>query len=224
MVKKIKYQDILNEHFILKYLPHHILKDLYVTEKKPYIDVETIATRLDLDISDLVQKKEHFLNEINHELSKSDRLNISIGSNHNKYAEVISKIAYLIARYIVQRPSFEFFSLTTTSDNFNNDDDNPFKVFNLNNKDDYKSLIKIEAKRIVPFILMPDKLVDMYKDHFAKDNDISIDMIHSNELTKHAFYCGDEFDKFLAYTLRVTLPDVKSRTKYFRYDLDNHYF
>lgn len=224
MVKKIKYQNILNEHFILKYLPHHILKDLYVTEEKPYIDVETIATRLDLDISDLVQKKEHFLNEINHELSRSDRLNISIGSNHNKYAEVISKIAYLIARYIVQRPSFEFFNLTTTSDNFNNDDDNPFKVFNLNNKDDYKSLINIEAKRIVPFILMPDKLVDMYKDHFAKDNDISIDMIHSNELTKHAFYCGDEFDKFLAYTLRVTLPNVKSRTKYFKYDLDNHYF
>lgn len=224
MVKKIKYQDILNEHFILKYLPHHILKDLYITEEKPYIDVETIATRLDLDISDLVQKKEYFLNEINHELSRSDRLNISIGSNHNKYAEVISKIAYLIARYIVQRPSFEFFNLTTTSDDFNNDDDNPFKIFNLNNEGNYKSLINIEAKRIVPFILMPDKLVDMYKNHFAKDNDITIDMIHSNELTKHAFYCGDEFDKFLAYTLRVTLSDVKSRTKYFRYDLDNHYF
>ena len=222
MVKKIKYQNILNEHFILKYLPHHILKDLYVTEEKPYIDVETIATRLDLDISDLVQKKEHFLNKINHELSKSDRLNISIGSNHNKYAEIISKIAYLIAKYIVQRPSFEFFNLTTTSDNFDND--NPFKVFNLNNKDDYKSLINIEAKRIVPFILMPDKLVDMYKNHFAKDNNITIDMIHSNELTKHAFYCGDEFDKFLAYTLRVTLSDVKSRTKYFRYNLNNHYF
>lgn len=119
---------------------------------------------------------------------------------------------------------FEFFNLTTTSDNFNNDDDNPFKIFNLNNKDDYKSLINIEAKRIIPFILIPDKLVDMYKDHFAKDNDISIDMIHSNELTKHVFYCGDEFDKFLAYTLRVTLLDVKSRTKYFRYNLDNHYF
>lgn len=44
MVKKIKYQNILNEHFILKYLPHHILKDLYVTEEKPYIDVETIAS------------------------------------------------------------------------------------------------------------------------------------------------------------------------------------
>ena len=71
---------------------------------------------------------------------------------------------------------------------------------------------------------MPAKLVDMYKDHFAKDNDITIDMIHSNELTDHAFYCGDEFDKFLAYTLRVTLSDVKSRTKYFRHDLDNYYF
>lgn len=224
MVKKIKYQNILNEHFILKYLPHHVLKDLYITEEKPYIDVETIATRLNLDISDLVQKKEYFLNEINHELSRSDHLNILIGSNHNKYAEVISEIAYLIARYIVERPSFEFFNLTTISDNFNNDDNNPFKIFNLNNKDDYKSLINIEAERIVPFILMPTRLVDMYKDHFAKDNDISIDMIHSNELTKHAFYCGDEFDKFLAYTLRVTLLDVKSRTKYFRYDLDNHYF
>lgn len=213
MVKKIKYQNILNEHFVLKYLPHHILKDLYITEEKPYIDVETIATKLNLDISDLVQKKEYFLNEINHELSRSDRLNISIGSNHNKYAEVISKIAYLIAKYIVQRPSFEFFNLITTSDNFNNDDNNPFKIFNLNNKDDYQSLINIEAERIVPFILMPTRLVDMYKDHFAKDNNISIDMIHSNELTKNAFYCGDEFDKFLAYTLRVTLIDVKSRTK-----------
>lgn len=224
MVKKIKYQNILNEHFILKYLPHHVLEDLYITEEKPYIDVETIATRLNLDISDLVQKKEYFLNEINHELSRSDHLNVSIGSNHNKYAEVISEIAYLIARYIVERPSFEFFNLTTIFDNFNNDDNNPFKIFNLNNKDDYKLLINIEAERIVLFILMPTRLVDMYKDHFAKENDISIDMIHSNELTKHAFYCGDEFDKFLAYTLRVTLIDVKSRTKYFRYDLDNHYF
>lgn len=60
MVKKIKYQDILNEQFILKYLPNHILKDLYITEEKPYIDVETIATRLHLDISDLVQKKRTF--------------------------------------------------------------------------------------------------------------------------------------------------------------------
>lgn len=224
MAKKIKYQDILNENFILEYLPDHVLKDLYITEEKPYIDVETIATRLNLDISDLVQKKEHFLNKVNHELSRSDRLNISIGSNHSKYAKEISKIAYLIAKYIVQRPSFKFFNLTTTSDNFDNDDDNPFKVFNLNNEDDYKSLINIEAKRIVPFILMPAKLVDMYKDHFAKDNDITIDIIHSNELTDHAFYCGDEFDKFLAYTLRVTLSDVKSRTKYFRHDLDNYYF
>lgn len=214
MVKKIKYQDILNEQLVLKHLPDHVLKDLYITEEKPYIDVETIATRLNLDISDLVQKKEHFLNEIKQELNIVDSLDLSINSNYSKYTKEISKIAYLIAKYIVQRPSFKFFNLTTTSDNFDNDDDNPFKVFNLNNEDDYKSLINIEAKRIVPFILMPAKLVDMYKDHFAKDNNITIDMIHSNELTTNAFYCSHEFNKFLAYALRVNLLDVKSKTKY----------
>lgn len=214
IIKKIKYQDILNEQFILKYLPHHVLKDLYVTEEKPYIDVETIATRLNLDISDLIQKKEHFLNEINHELSRSDRLNISIGSNHSKYTKEISKIARLIARYIVQRPSFNFVNLTTTSNDDVDHDNDLFRTFNLNDKQDYENLIEIEANQIIPMILMPIKLIDMYEDHFAKDNNITIDMIHANELTDHAFYCGDEFNKFLAYTLRVDLSDIKLRNKH----------
>lgn len=216
MTQNINYLDILNTSLITNFISHEHLNDLFITQDKPYIDVETIARRLNLDIDNLIFENKHLQKNIMEDIKRNGgRLNFEYNPKRDRYTHNIWKIAHMIGEYIVTQPSFKFFNSTSTSDDYETDDDDPFRTFNINNQKDYKDLINLEANRIVPLLLMPTDLINIYKNDFAKKHNITPLMIYSNELTDNGFFCGNEFDKFMAYTMRTKLSFAERRIPHF---------